>query len=100
MRVPGGPDQKFQCPLCGGSSFGSVLLDPEKPAISSMHRYCHGNDAGDGIAGCGFNWHDKDDWKYFLVDGKKLTQAEFEVIEQRIRGISVEGKPYEPGNHG
>lgn len=95
--MPRGPDQKFQCPLCGGSSFGSVLLDPEEPAASSMHRYCHGNDAGDGVAGCKFNWPDEDDWKYFLVDGKKLNQKEFAAVEERIRSLSVEGNPYPDG---
>lgn len=96
MSPPGFPPQRFQCPRCGGSSFGSILLDPEHLVMSPMHRYCHGNDAGDGVAGCDFNWPDEDDWKHFLVEGKKLPQAEFAALQERIRQTSVEGTPYTP----
>jgi len=98
MRIPGLPDQRFQCPQCGGSSFGSVLLDPESPAVSRMHRYCHGDDAEDGIAGCTFNWPEEDDWRYFLVDGQKLTQEEFRRVEEEIRHLSIEGIPHQSGD--
>lgn len=85
------PDTRFKCPHCGGSSFGSTL---HGMADGPMHRYCHGNDAGDSIVGCTFNWPDKDDWRYFLVDGKKVSAEEWAAVEAKIRGISVEGRPY------
>lgn len=94
MGLPGAPNERFQCPLCGGSSFGSELLDPEHPATSRMRRYCHGNDAGDGMHGCKFNWSDEDDWKYFLVDGRKLSKPEYLEVQEQIRRLMVEGKPY------
>jgi len=56
-----------------------------------MHRYCHGNDAGDGVAGCIFDWPDKDDWKYFLVAGVKLTAKDYAASEAKIRSMIVEG---------
>jgi hypothetical protein len=58
-----------------------------------MHRNCHGDDADDGVDGCKFNWPDEDDWKYFLVEGRKLTRQEHEAIRAKIRGMSVEGYP-------
>ena len=61
-----------------------------------MDRYCHGNDAGDGAAGCDFKWPDEHDWKYFLVEGKRLTQSEYAALQERNRKISVEGTPYTP----
>lgn len=94
MKLPGGPEEKFECPRCGGSSFGSVLLDPGNPGASPMHRYCHGDDAGDGAVGCIFDWPDEDDWKYFLVNGVKLSKSEYALIQEQIRGLSIEGGPY------
>lgn len=83
------PDLRFHCPRCGGSSFGSVL-DPKDPK-GPMHRYCHGNAAGDGIAGCKFNWPNIDDWKHFLVDGVRLDIEEYAAVEAKIRSMSVIG---------
>ena len=93
MRIPGGPEETFQCPQCGGSSFGSTLLDPSNPS-GAMHRYCHGDDAQDGIAGCTFNWPEEEDWRYFLVDGCKLTQEEFARVQEAIRRLSIPGRPH------
>lgn len=98
MRIPGGLDQRFLCPQCCGSAFGSVLLDLKNPATSRMHRYCHGDDAKDGIAGCTFNWPNEDDWRYFLVDGRKLTQEEYRRVQEAVRQLSIEGLPH-PGTH-
>lgn len=80
------PDLTFKCPRCGGRSFGSVL-DPKDPK-APMHRYCHGFVKG---VGCRFNWPDKDDWKYFLVDDAKLTAEEYAAVEAKIRSIPVIG---------
>lgn len=66
------------------------------PATSPMQRYCHGDDARDGTSGCTFNWPDADDWKYFLVEGKRLPQAEYEKLQESNRQISIEGTPYTP----
>jgi hypothetical protein len=91
MRLPGGREHKFKCPLCGGSSFGSAILDPNTPVTSRMHRYCHGDDAGDGVAGCTFNWPDEDDWKYFLVDGIRLSETAYASVQEEDRKIQIEG---------
>lgn len=82
---------KFKCPKCGGSSFGSVMSDPN-PA-GPVHRYCHGNDAHDGHSGCMFEWWDADDWKYFLVDGAKLGRAAFKKTMKEIMETPIEGLP-------
>lgn len=87
--------EKFKCPSCGGSSFGSTM-DTSDLAHGPMHRYCHGNDAGDGVHGCTFNWPDIEDWKYFLVNGIKLSQEGHDAFREKLRNISVEGKPW-PG---
>ena len=50
---------RFRCPECGGSSFGS------SGPPHSLHRFCHGDDAGDGAHDCKFNWPERDDPKYF-----------------------------------
>lgn len=91
------PDMRFKCPECGGSSFGSSMdsTDPSGP----MHRYCHGNDAGDGKPGCKFNWPDQQDWKYFSVAGQMLTQDAYDTLMAEVRKIGVAGHPYQqPGN--
>lgn len=85
--------ERFRCPKCGGSSFGSIC-DAADPLNKPMHRYCHGNDAGDGQAGCKFDWPDTDDWKYFLVNGARLSQADYKAFRDRLRGMSIEGRPY------
>lgn len=77
-------DLSFKCPDCGGSSFGSAATTSE-PA-GPLHRYCHGNDAGDGRAGCKFSWPEKDDWKHFLLNGKKLgSPEEYEAALEAVR---------------
>lgn len=82
--------ERFKCPLCGGSSFGSVL-DTKDPINGPTHRYCHGNDAGDGRTGCTFNWPDIDDWKFFLVDGMQFSKEEHRAFRERLRRKSVRG---------
>lgn len=96
MSKPFPPRDRFECPLCRGSSFGSTLLDPAKPATSPMHRYCHGADGGDGQAGCTFDWPDEDDWKYFLVEGKRLSKEDFAAHMNMIRSTPIEAFPYNP----
>lgn len=83
---------RFRCPTCQGSAFGSVL-DADDPK-GAMHRYCHGNDAGDGALGCKFNWPQKDDWRYFTVEGQKLDREAFEAKMKEIQRISVVAHPY------
>lgn len=79
------PDFTFQCPKCRGSSFGSeCFMDPKVP----MHRYCHGRM---GPQNCKFNWLESDDWMYFLVDGKKVTETEYAEAVVRMRSIPVYG---------
>ena len=86
--------ERFQCPSCGGSSFGSTMAHGNP--MGPMHRYCHGNDAGNGKAGCQFNWPEADDWKYFLVNCIKLSKEGHNAFREKLRRISVEGKPW-PG---
>ena len=71
-------------------------MDPKDPIGGPMHRLCHGNDAGDGRSGCNFGWWDRDDWKFFLVEGKRLTQPKYAALEAEIRKIAVVGQPYKP----
>lgn len=82
-------DLSFRCPDCGGSSFGSAATTPDPGG--SLHRYCHGNSAGDGRAGCRFNWPEKNDWKYFLANGRKLGEAEYQAILDQMRRTPVCG---------
>jgi hypothetical protein len=83
-------DLSFKCPDCGGSSFGSASTTPDP--TGPCHRYCHGDDARDGRAGCKFNWPEKDDWKYFTCQGKKVASSqEYEAILEKIRPGPVAG---------
>lgn len=80
----------FRCPDCGGSSYGSAMatLDP----ATRLHRSCHGNNAGDGRAGCTFSWSGHEDWKYFRCNGKKAgTPEEYEEILRKIRSTPTSG---------
>jgi hypothetical protein len=80
-----GFDLQFQCPDCGGSSFGSMAEDLQNPA-GPVLRFCHGNDAGDGRAGCRFSFHERDDWKYFTCNGEKIqSPAQYDAIMEKIR---------------
>jgi len=83
--------QRFLCPKCGRSRFGSELLDPVYPAISPMRRHCHGPVGG----GCpsNFMWLDADDWMYFLVDGVRLGREDYAALQARIRATPVAGGP-------
>jgi hypothetical protein len=83
------PDIRFTCPACGGSAFGSVM-DTDDP-LGPMTRFCHGDDAGDGRAGCRFQWPSGDDWKHNLVEGRRLTEREFADVMTEIRNTPVAG---------
>lgn len=77
-------DLSFKCPDCGGSAFGSMAVDQQNPS-GPLERFCHGDDAHDGKAGCRFNWPEKDDWKHFICNGKKLgSPEEYETILKKI----------------
>jgi hypothetical protein len=36
---------------------------------AELVRMCHGDDAGDGDGNCRFRWRERDDYKYFYVEG-------------------------------
>lgn len=89
-----GFDITFKCPDCGGSSFGSSY---ERGVDSPPTRYCHGDDARNGRAGCRFSWPERHDWKYFSVNGKKMESfGELEAIMKQIRSTPAYGVPYTP----
>lgn len=79
------PDLTFMCPRCGGSNFGSVC--PEDPK-APIQRYCHGRI---GPKDCGFDWWERDDWMYFLVDGKRVTETQYAATMEKIRSIPIFG---------
>lgn len=83
----------FKCPLCGGSSFGSAWYHGLDGPCT---RACHGDDAGDGMRGCLFEWPEIDDWKYFTYDGvKAATFHEYEQVMVTMRSTPVIGRgPY------
>lgn len=92
-----GFDLVFKCPDCGGSAFGSMAVDLADPS-GPLERFCHGDDAKDGRAGCRFSWHERDDWKYFSCNGKKVATArEYEAIMEKIRSTPSYGTHYLPG---
>ncbi len=84
--VPKMPDQTFRCPTCGSTCFGSWgdAADPRRP----MQRSCHGRI---GAQNCRFTWPEKDDWKYFLVDGVKLDVMEYAAFEAHMRSMTFVG---------
>jgi len=79
------PDLTFVCPRCGGSNFGSRC--PEDPK-APMQRYCHGIV---GQKSCGFDWLEHDDWMYFLVDGKRVTETQYAATMEKIRSTPAFG---------
>jgi hypothetical protein len=87
-----GIDLTFKCPECGGSSFGSWTDDDSQNPDAKWTRCCHGDDAQDGRHGCRFTFPEKDDWKYFLCNGKKIeTSAEYDIIMEKIRSTPAYG---------
>ena len=73
-------DIKFKCPRCGGSAFGSTQEND-----GSLTRHCLANDARDSKwATCSFTFPMADDWKYFTVYGKRLSQAEYEAAHKQL----------------
>lgn len=93
------PDLRFTCPRCGSSSFGSSIdgPDPEGP----MTRLCHGIV---GNRNCGFWWPQKDDWRYFAVDGRRLGRKEYDQAMERLRAEPLRGEgeffPFRPEEEG
>lgn len=91
------PSFTFRCPCCGSSKFGSMQGETQD---DPMIRFCHGLN---GQQHCGFSWPEADDWKYMLVDGAKLDEVEFGIVDARIRNTPVEavgldGKPWTPNS--
>lgn len=83
-------DLSFGCPDCGGSSFGSAATTPDP--TGPLDRYCHGNNAGDGRAGCKFSWPEAEDWKHFSLDGKKFKSAqEYRALMDKMRQTPIAG---------
>ena len=64
----------FVCPECGGTYFGSYQL----PNGNLMHE-CHGSRTG---YGCGFEWHEEDNEKYFYVPYQTVKNL---MLKIRIR---------------
>lgn len=65
-RTTGLLDLRLCCPRCSNYKFGSSGQPP------NLRRICQ-----DG--GCGFQWHQADDWKHFTLNGVKYTSyAAFE----------------------
>lgn len=56
----------------------------EKPPT----RYCHGRK---GHRVCGFTWAEKNDWKYFMSDGERLTKEAYEAIMKKMRETPISG---------
>jgi len=61
---------KFKCPVCGSSHFGSEL---EAVTHKILARYCNGTLNG---SSCRFKWDPKDDAKYGLVATVELDEVE------------------------
>jgi hypothetical protein len=40
---------------------------------------------------CGFHWWETEDWKYFLVDGSKVSQEEYAKALAKIRETPAYG---------
>lgn len=78
-----GPTFTFQCPECGGGKFGSV---DSRPSNSVLERFCHGS--------CAFRWMEVDDYKYFLVDGVKLSREAYADAERKLKKEMDAGMAY------
>lgn len=65
-----------------------------------MQRFCHGTNPKDNTRRCSFTWMENKDWKYFTVDGVKLSRKEYLAFEAKLRSISIEGVPFPDPDHG
>jgi hypothetical protein len=54
-----------------------------------MTRHCSGG--SDTNSRCGFSFPEKDDWKWFLVDGKKVGKDGYEAAIKKMRDIPAFG---------
>jgi hypothetical protein len=74
-------ETRFHCPKCSGFRYGSAQID----SGVAWRRHCNGHvhmmDHKDGqirLALCGFTWHEKDDYKFFIQVGSFESDKEFE----------------------
>ena len=59
-------EQKFVCPKCGGTHFGSSNIEEK-----FCTRHCHGSDMSNG---CGYSWNESDDDKHLFLSYKDIKK--------------------------
>lgn len=79
-------DVQFVCPKCGGHMFSSYDCTSPK----GMTRYCTSvREQGRATQSCAVEFHERDDWKYFVVTMPGIrrfkTKDEYELIMDIMR---------------
>ena len=74
---------RFQCPRCGGFTFG---LSQNFQIFSSLKReelrHCNDDD-------CDFTWSPDEDWRYFRLSHAFATREEYEQMRSAVQRVLV-----------